>query len=255
MHQDEFNRPYVLSIAGFDPSAGAGVVADAKTMEQCGVYGLTVCSAITVQHESVFESVEWTSPNLILAQMDLLFQRYTIDVCKIGLIENWDVLKTITEKLVGYNPAIKIIVDPIFRASAGFDFHQNVAVDALKSWLQDIYLLTPNAKELARIGDKQTNLMKVAQDLARYCHLLYKGGHNLEKLGTDYLLIGKEMHVLEPQQEVFYDKHGSGCVLSAAIAAHLALGNDLLAACVQAKNYISPYLNSNSSLLGFHNRK
>ena len=255
MHQDEFNRPYVLSIAGFDPSAGAGVVADAKTMEQCGAYGLTVCSAVTVQHESVFKTVEWTKPSLILAQMDLLFQRYQIDVCKIGLIENWELLKIITQRLIAYNPTIKIIVDPIFRASAGFDFHQNVTIDALKSWLQDIYLLTPNAKELARIGAGKTDLMEVAQDLAVYCHLLYKGGHNLEQLGTDYLLMGREIHVLKPEQEVFYEKHGSGCVLSAAIAAYLAFGNDLLESCTQAKNYIAPYLNSNSSLLGFHNRK
>lgn len=245
-------RPYALSIAGFDPSGGAGFLADAKTMEAHGIYGLTVATAITVQHESVFQKVEWVNVDLIKQQIILLFQKYPVNFCKIGLIENWLVLSEITNLLLSLNPAVKIIVDPIFRASAGFDFHQNVSIRHLENWLANIYLLTPNAQELARINEKEPDLMEVAQSLSEYCNVLYKGGHNELQKGTDFLFIGDKIHKLAPKEIVLHEKHGSGCVLSAAIVANLALGDDLLMACKKAKNYITHFLNSNKSLLGYH---
>lgn len=252
MRENESDRPYALSIAGFDPSGGAGLVADAKTMEVFGVYGLTVATAITVQHESIFEQVKWVEEDLIQAQIQLLFTRYKIDCCKIGLIENWQVLEGITSLLLCLNPTVKIIVDPIFRASAGFDFHKKVQLDYLKKWLPTIYLLTPNAQELARIGEESVPLIEVAIQLAQYCNVLYKGGHNEVQKGMDFLLTKVSRNRLLPKQKVNYEKHGSGCVLSAAIVANLVLGYDLLEACQRSKEYISTFLNSNSTLLGYH---
>jgi hydroxymethylpyrimidine/phosphomethylpyrimidine kinase len=245
-------RPYALSIAGFDPSGGAGFLADAKAMEVQEVYALTVATAITVQHESVFEAVEWVKVDLIKQQIKLLFQRYPVRFCKIGLIENWEVLSEITNLLLSLNPSIKIVVDPIFRASAGFNFHQNVGLEDLKEWLKNIYLLTPNAQELARINAKESDLMNVAHSLSRYCNVLYKGGHNETQKGTDFLFVGNEVSELSPKEIVRYEKHGSGCVLSAVIVANLALGHDLQEACEKAKEYITRFLNSNETLLGYH---
>jgi hydroxymethylpyrimidine/phosphomethylpyrimidine kinase len=245
-------RPYALTIAGFDPSGGAGFLADVKTMEAHKVYGLSVATAITVQHESVFQAVEWVNVALIKQQINLLFQKYPVGFCKIGLIENWEVLSEITHLLLSLNPTIKIVVDPIFRASAGFDFHQDVAIEHLEKWLLNIYLLTPNAQELARINEKETDLMEVAHSLSEYCNVLYKGGHNETQKGTDFLFTGHKIHELKPMEIVSYEKHGSGCVLSAAIVANLALGHDLCTACEQAKAYITRFLNSNKTLLGEH---
>lgn len=245
-------RPYALSIAGFDPSGGAGFLADAKAMEAEGVYALTVATAITVQHESVFQGIEWVKVDLIKQQIKLLFQKYPVKFCKIGLIESWTVLSEISNLLLSLNPSIKIVVDPIFRASAGFDFHDNVSIEHLKKWLKNIYLLTPNAQELARINERETNLMDAAKSLAEYCNVLYKGGHNEAQKGTDFLFVGNEVHELPPKQIVQYEKHGSGCVLSAAIVANLALGHDLYTACKNAKTYITRFLNSNETLLGYH---
>lgn len=252
MQQNKHNRPYVLSIAGFDPSGGAGLVADAKTMEAHGVYGLTVCTSITVQHESVFEAVEWVDIELIKRQTILLIQKYPVNFCKIGLIQDWLSLTQITALLLELNPKMKIIVDPIFKASAGFDFHQDTQIKDLESWLQNIYLLTPNALELNRIGDGQKSEMDIAKALSQYCRVLYKGGHNETEKGTDYLLIGDNVHQLLPQTITQYSKHGSGCVLSAAIVSNLALGHDLVESCVLAKTYISQFLDSNETLLGYH---
>lgn len=245
-------RPYALSIAGFDPSGGAGFLADAKAMEAHGVYGLTVATALTVQHESVFQAVEWVNLDLIKQQINLLFQKYPVSFCKIGLIENWEVLLEITKLLLELNPRIKIVVDPIFRASAGFDFHQNVSIIHLEKWLTNIYLLTPNAQELAKIKAKEPDLMEVAHSLSAYCNVLYKGGHNETQKGTDFLFAGHQIYELAPKELVVYEKHGSGCVLSAAIVANLALGYDLHAACEKAKVYITRFLNSNETLLGYH---
>lgn len=245
-------RPYVLSIAGFDPSGGAGLVADAKAMEAQGVYGLTVATAITVQHESVFEEIEWLDSDLIISQIKILFKRYSIRFCKIGLIKNWDLLQLIVTTLRSLQPAIFIVVDPIFRASAGFDFKHTTSSEALKTWLPSINLLTPNAQELARMDVSGKNLLRMAQELASYTAILYKGGHNEVQKGVDILLYEGTHYDLKPTHLSTYEKHGSGCVLSASIVAHLARGKNLVEACQAAKKYITSFLDSNSSLLGYH---
>lgn len=255
LKKEENKRPYVLTIAGFDPSAGAGLLADIKTMEQHEVYGLSVCTAITVQTDRLFQRVEWLEVELIKQQLSLLLQEYKFEFCKIGLIQNWQVLETITDILLEYNPAIKIIVDPIFRASAGFNFHQETREKHLKSWLSKIYLLTPNALELEQIDPNEKDLMTTAKQLANYCHLLYKGGHNEAQKGTDFLFMEDKIHTLKPMEAVYYDKHGSGCVLSAAITSNLALGYSLLESCSMAKIYITRILNSNETLLAHHYQK
>lgn len=245
-------RPYALSIAGFDPSGGAGLVADAKAMEAQGVYGLTVATAITVQHESVFERVEWVDKELIVQQIKLLFQQYPIEFCKIGLVQNWEVLQLITKTLRELAPSIFIVVDPIFRASAGFDFEHQTTLEALTTWLPSINLLTPNAQELARIARPETSFLQTAEELAQYTAILYKGGHNVAQKGVDILLHQEDVYYLPPPFLSPYEKHGSGCVLSASLVAHLAKGLDLLAACKAAKEYTTQFLASNPSLLGYH---
>jgi hydroxymethylpyrimidine/phosphomethylpyrimidine kinase len=245
-------RPYVLSIAGFDPSGGAGLVADAKAMEAQGVYGLTVATAITVQHESVFEQVEWLDSTLIINQIKILLKQYPIHFCKIGLIENWDLLRLVVSTLRSLQPAIFIVVDPIFRASAGFDFEHTTSSEALKTWLPSINLLTPNAQELAQMDASGNDLLAIAQALAQHTALLYKGGHNKVQKGVDILLYEGTSYELKPTHLSAYDKHGSGCVLSACIVAHLAQGKTLLEACRAAKHYITAFLDSNAGLLGYH---
>lgn len=247
-------RPCALSIAGFDPSGGAGLVADAKAMEAQGVYGLTVVTAITVQHESAFERVEWVDQTLITAQIKLLLQQYPVYYCKIGLIENWEVLQLVTQTIRALQPSIFIVVDPIFKASAGFDFEHITSLEGLSSWLPSIDLLTPNAQELTHIASSSNHkqLLTIAKQLAQYTTVLYKGGHNIVQKGVDILLHQGDCHYLQPPNLSPYEKHGSGCVLSASIVAHLAKGLPLLEACKAAKHYTTQFLDSTPSLLGYH---
>ena len=105
--------PFVLSIAGFDPSSGAGIGADLKTFEATGSYGLGVCSALTFQNEDTFTGVHWTAWEDIKKQCDLLLQKYNVEFLKIGLIESFEILDRLLDYLLDQDKRLKIIWDPI----------------------------------------------------------------------------------------------------------------------------------------------
>ncbi len=249
MKKAEIHRPTVLSIAGFDPSGGAGINADIKTFEAHQVYGFGVCSGLTVQNDVEFHAVHWTSPKLMVQQIDLLFQRFDIAVAKIGLIENLQILQQITQHLKQLNPNIFIIWDPILKASAGFEFHQRIDVVLLQNLCKKTDLITPNLPEFNQLFPNLTP-EKAAQEFQ--CHLLVKGGHQTGKFSTDVLaqVHAPAQHIQQARSP--YDKHGTGCVLSAAIAANLSLGFDLFISCIRAQAYVARFIASDVGLLGFH---
>ncbi len=262
-------RPYVLSIAGFDPCGGAGITADIKTFEANKVYGLGVCSALTFQNDENFEGVDWIPFEKIIKQIEMLNKKFKIDWIKIGLIESFEVL----EKLVLYLEEIfkdcKIIWDPILKASAGFSFHQDIEVNRLEIFARNLFLITPNWDEIQKLYRGMDSL-EGAKRLSRYCNVFLKGGHNTKAPGRDYLFLidlvdasvknrletknnGKmNQFSFRPKEIIKYHKHGSGCVLSAAIAANLARGWSLNRACLRSKDYITKFLSSSEGLLGFH---
>ncbi|WP_316789026.1 hydroxymethylpyrimidine/phosphomethylpyrimidine kinase [Pedobacter frigoris] len=247
-------RPYVISIAGFDPSAGAGVLADVKCFEQHQVYGFGICSSLTIQNDTDFIKNQWISAQQIIAQLAPLLNKFKVAVCKIGLIENIKVLLQVTTYLKQHNPDIKIVLDPVLTATAGFEFHdwQN-GLTQLIPVLKQISLITPNYHEFKKMGNAaDEDMHKAASGWARYCPVLLKGGHNAYAPGTDFLFEYGSFQTLEPTTQEIEQKHGSGCILSASIAANLALGYSLTEACKLAKAYIEQFLNSNSTLLGYH---
>jgi hydroxymethylpyrimidine/phosphomethylpyrimidine kinase len=244
-------RPYALSIAGFDPSGGAGVLADVKTFEMHRVYGFGVCSALTVQTDTDFLKVQWLRIEEILEQLEPLVKKFSIQACKIGIVENLEVLLEIILYLKKRQHDIQIVLDPILKASAGFTFHGSVEPIKLTDILREIRLITPNYDEMQQLN-ADLPPTEVAQSLAAHCAVLLKGGHNPEAPGTDYLFEQETCTALEPTLPTVYPKHGSGCVLSAAIAANLALGNTLTEACRRGKRYTESVLSSNQSLLGYH---
>ena len=173
--------PFVLSIAGFDPSSGAGIGADLKTFEATGSYGLGVCSALTFQNEDTFTGVHWTAWEDIKKQCDLLLQKYNVEFLKIGLIESFEILDRLLDYLLDQDKRLKIIWDPILKASAGFSFHRYTPEDQerLKRILDRVYLITPNTDELYRLfgeGITPDRLQIVCRD--HHLNILWKGGHN-----------------------------------------------------------------------------
>ncbi len=259
-------RPTALTIAGYDPSAGAGLLADIKTFESAKVYGLGVVSALTWQNESEFERVEWLSAEKIISQIDILLRKSKVEYAKIGLIENVETFTKVVHYLKTQNPKIRIVWDPILKASAGFDFHQTSNLKAWQEVLNELYIIIPNWQEINWLSGGKEGL-DAAVELAKQCKVFLKGGHNPKKLGYDYLVSNQNLVFnpdgttnleicttsFRPKAKNVPPKHGSGCVLSAALTAYLARGFRDQKACLLAKEYVTRVLTSNPSLLGFHN--
>ena len=243
-------RPFALSIAGFDPCGGAGILADIKTFELNKVQGLGVCTALTFQNDISFHAVKWINSEDILKQIDVLFERFKINCVKIGLIENLIILKTIIGHLKKLNSEVKIIWDPIVKASAGFIFHSEIKKDDLQEICNDIFLITPNMEEI-KFFYNDIPAQEAAESLSEYTNVFLKGGHTPATMIKDILWEKKEKQVFV-SNKIASDKRGTGCVLSAAILAGLAKGYSLQESCRQSKSYVTSYIKSNHSLLGYH---
>lgn len=244
-------RPYVLSIAGYDASAGAGVLADVKTFESIGVYGLAVTTCITYQNDHTFDGIHWLPKKKIKNQLYPLLDTYKIEYVKIGLIENLEILNELIQLLLTYNAAIKIIWDPILKASAGFDFHKKISKKLVKHVFESIELVTPNWNEVELLSNEK-DVIVGAEKIAKTCKVYLKGGHNIETPATDMLFIEDSLDIFHPARITELQKHGTGCVLSSAITAYLALGNSLHTSCELAKEYTYRFLISNETNLGYH---
>lgn len=239
------NRPIVLSIAGFDPSGGAGVLADIKTFEQLKVQGMAVLTANTIQTENTFVRMEWLPMDFIVESINTLFLNYSISIVKIGVVKDFQFLKSIVETIKKHSEKTFIVWDPVLESSSGFVFFANNDLDKLPEIAKKIDLITPNYEEYLKMRTTfESNIFK---------NILIKGGHRKDKLGTDILRQNDKEIELLPKVEFVHEKHGSGCVLSAAIATYLALGQSLEEACTNGKQYIEKFLNSHPALLGYHN--
>lgn len=246
------SRPFVLSIAGFDPSGGAGILADIKTFEQHQVYGLSIITANTIQTEDEFNVIKWIDLDFVLKSIETLFEKYDILAVKIGIVPSLDYLKSIVEEIRKHSAEVKIVWDTVLKSTTEFEFISIEDQSELMSVLEEIDLITPNYQEILKLLPQKTSAEKTAKILSEHCALLLKGGHNPKKNGTDYLFIKNEKITLNPKTTVATEKHGSGCVLSSAITANLALNNDLPKSCQKAKLYIENYLNTNNTKLGYH---
>lgn len=248
---DDF-RPIILCIAGVDPSAGAGLLADIKTAEQHKVYALGVSTATTLQTESSFISIRWEEENHIIESIQKMLVHYNVSVVKIGIVKGANTLLNIVNGIKNIKPGVKIIVDPVISSSTGFDFWTTTNdLEILKEVLQNIYLLTPNYNEMELLS-LNNDVMTQAISLSNYGNILLKGGHHPSSKGIDHLITDGHITAIENSKESMFEKHGSGCVLSTAIACNLALGKDLITSCRNAKKYIESFLSSNETQLGYH---
>jgi len=243
-------RPYVLTIAGFDPSSGAGLTADIKTFEQNKVYGLAICTGLTLQTENQFFSVQWRDIRDVQNELSALLEKYPITAVKFGIVPSIDWLITLTGMIRQKSATIQIVVDPVWKSRTGFEFADFKNHGKLQQLLQNITLITPNQEELTQMsGGKTTDFIK---EITQYTNVLVKGGHDTEKKGTDVFYDDKKAREIKPNAYHIFPKHGSGCVLASAITANLALQYDVFDACVNGKRYTEAFLSSNESLLGYH---
>lgn len=241
-----------MTIAGFDPSAGAGILADIKTFEQHRVQGFAVQTANTIQTEDTFFKIEWTTLDFVIQAMEVLFEKNNIKAVKIGIVPSLCFLKEIVFFIKRLSPKTKIVWDTVLKSSTNFDFLTVENQSLLIEILMQVDLITPNFNEILKLSPKDIHPTKTAKDLSKYCAILLKGGHNPNEIGVDYLYQKNEIIRLPPNKLLPIEKHGTGCVLSAAITANLALELSLEMACKNAKKYIEAYLQSNQTKLGYH---
>nr|WP_199076506.1 hydroxymethylpyrimidine/phosphomethylpyrimidine kinase [Pedobacter sp. ASV19] len=247
----EYSRPIVMSIAGLDPSGGAGILADIKTFEQHKCLGFGIASALTYQTENRFIGMNWIPLIQIQQQITPLLEQYKIEVIKIGIIKDLTLLLNLVNWLRLQLPNVKLVWDPVASASSGFSFMSNPDGVLLQEVLHQIYLLCPNTAE-ARFLTGMTDEQEAATQLSNCCNVLLKGGHSMTHKGTDLLYTSKDVIPLHSAKQDLPQKHGSGCILSSAIASNIACKLSLYQACSEAKNYIEKALKSNLNLLAYH---
>lgn len=236
----------VLSIAGSDSIGGAGIQADLKTFSALGVYGMTAITALTAQNtQRVLDIMPATEQNLRL-QLDAVFSDVVPDAVKIGMLHNEALIEVVIKAIDRYNPR-NIVLDPVMISTSGCALLSPSSVDLLKSELMPrCDIATPNLLEAqALAGQKITDipsLYATGEELTKLCgSVLIKGGHSEGNDVSDYLFeSGKEQPECYTIQRVdTVNTHGTGCTLSSAIAANLALGYDLKRSVARAKDYIS----------------
>ncbi len=242
-------RPFVMTIAGFDPSGGAGILADCKTFEQLKVQGLAVCTAVTIQTGTQCLGLEWQPLEQLTEAIQVLLKTYPVKAVKIGVVKDAEFLNEIIRTVKLHAPEAKIVWDPVLKSTSEFTFFDLNTVSQLKNILNQMDLITPNYNEY-RILQNNNLFSQLGSSYA----VLIKGGHRKDFLGTDTLKEEDREIAIYPNETTltYYPKHGSGCVLSSAIAAHLAKGEDREAACRKGKEYIEKFLTGTCGLLGFH---
>ena len=193
---EENRQPFVLSIAGLDPSGGAGLLADIKTFQSQGVYGLGVMTASTMQTDKACFRVGWQPEKTVLETVQRLSERFVISAVKLGVLRSRLMLEKILAQIQATLPDAKIIWDPVFKATAGADFFQlepaDLSGDHAAGWigiLKACTVITPNAVEaniLSRLlglnsaggfGQEITRLDPLMRQIGRYTAVLLKGGH------------------------------------------------------------------------------
>ncbi|MDB5271664.1 MAG: hypothetical protein JWO58_31 [Chitinophagaceae bacterium] len=246
------NEHYILSIAGFDPCGGSGILADIKTIEAHKALGLGVCTSITYQNDVAFKGLSWLPEDEVIKQIEALTDRFDIRFVKIGLIKSYEELQALLSYLRRVLPQDAFILwDPILKASAGFKFHSSPDARLLISIADQLDLITPNVLEMKKLMPEETDLREAAKKLSVHCKILLKGGHLDTLHSNDYLFQdGKEL--IYTGHRLQAEKRGTGCVLSSAILAQLSLGLTLETAVAKAKQYIEKYLLSSTSKLGLH---
>jgi hydroxymethylpyrimidine/phosphomethylpyrimidine kinase len=238
-------QPVCLTIAGLDPSGGAGVIADIKTFAALGCYGAAAIASVTFQNTTGVFGAENMTAESVRRQVEPVFDDYDVAAVKTGMLPTREIIETVAEIIKERQPKY-FVVDPVVRSTSGFDLIDDSALEVLCEMLFPLAtIVTPNLPEAERItGTKisdAANLEFAAKRIRGIGaeNVLIKGGHSLGNRAVDTLFGPTGMQEFVAAFIETTSTHGTGCTLSAAIAANLALGHDLHAAIQAAKDYVT----------------
>lgn len=236
----------VLTIAGSDPSGGAGIQADIKTFSALGCYAMSVLTALTAQNTQGVTAVQTIPAEFMSAQIQAIFADIQVAAIKIGMLHNENIIAAVAEQLAKLSE-VPVVLDPVMIAKSGHTLLDKNAVRKLKKLFPHITLLTPNIPEAELLLQQTIQTPQQMQAAAKkLCDeslsaVLIKGGHlKSANNSADLLYIKTEdkYYWFEKPWVDTFNTHGTGCTLSAAIAAYLAKGFNLIDAVGQAKDYL-----------------
>ena len=241
--------PNTLTIAGMDPSGGAGILADVKAMSALGAYACAVVAALTAQNTQAVTDISPVNPQFVRAQIDTLFADVEIHAAKIGMLGQTGVIEVVADRLGHHRPA-HLVLDPVMVAKSGDLLLEQKAVGALREQLLPLAtVITPNlpeagvllemravetVREMRRVAESLRNLMTHSG----HRWVLLKGGHLPGNDTIDILHDGDQMIELPGHRIQTRNTHGTGCTLSAALAALLPQMDSVVDATKEAKKYL-----------------
>jgi len=257
-----------LTIAGVDPSGGAGIIADIKTFSAFGCYAAAAIASLTFQNTQGVFGVENQTAETVRRQIEPILDDFEVDALKTGMLPTREIIEE-AARIVKENELKNFVVDPVVRSTSGFDLIDD---EALKVLIEQLFplsvIITPNIPEAERIAQMKIETFENIETAARKMqsfgavNVLIKGGHFIEKgrreeeekrrrgeeatnskikdrKAKDFLFIGADLHIFEADYIETTATHGTGCTLAAAIAANLALGKGLREAVEIAKKFVT----------------
>jgi len=261
-----------LTIAGLDPSGGAGVIADIKTFTAFGCFATAVVTSLTFQNTCGVFGAAHQTVETVRRQILPIIEDFKVATVKTGMLPTCEIIEE-TAQIIKENKLKNIVVDPVVRSTSGFDLIDEIALTALIEKLFPLAkVVTPNLLEAERIAqmkiETETDIEKAARIIQSFGakNVLIKGGHssildfglrisdleedysksikgqrtkNKVRIARDYLFAGDDLHIFEAEFIETTATHGTGCTLASAIAANLALGENLIAAVETAKRFVT----------------
>ncbi|MDP3623393.1 MAG: bifunctional hydroxymethylpyrimidine kinase/phosphomethylpyrimidine kinase, partial [Methanobacteriaceae archaeon] len=215
-----------ISIAGFDPSGGAGILSDLKTFSALGVYGTGVITALTAQNVQRVSSILPIESDFIEEQIDLILEDLPVIYGKTGMLYSKEIIKSVSKKISEYD--LKIVVDPVMVAGSGGSLSKEGMASAIKKYLlKEALIVTPNVFEAELLSginiETQEDAIDAAHKIGKICDVVVTGGH----LDGDNILYNGQISVISGELIESNNTHGSGCSFSAAIAAYMSKGTEM----------------------------
>jgi hydroxymethylpyrimidine/phosphomethylpyrimidine kinase len=241
---EESMTPNLLSIAGSDPSGGAGIQADLKTFAALRCHGMAVVTALTAQNTRGVFAIHVPPPNVVAGQIDAIFDDIDVAAVKIGMLASGEIVKTVADRLAVHKPPF-IVLDPVLAATSGDALATSDVGQAIISHLFPLAtLVTPNLAEAAILSGHAVAADELRATAERLQMLgakaaLITGGHGEGATSDDLLFDGVAYQLFSAPRVATRNTHGTGCTLSSAIAAYLGHGLALADAVGAAKTYLS----------------
>ena len=238
------SKPVVLTIAGSDNSAGAGVQADLKTFSHFGCYGLTAITCVVAEVPGKVSAIQPVKPEIVAEQIALGFAAFPVGAVKTGMLFSTPIIEVVAEILDAKKT--RLVIDPVMVASSGDPLLKKSAIAAYRRVLFPLAtLVTPNLDELKILAGRDIRNLAEMKEAGRAlvekygCAFLLKGGHLRGKTAVDFLATADGLEEFSAPFVRGVETHGTGCTYSAAVAANLALGASLSKSVALSKDYIT----------------